>query len=154
MAMYAALRTGDTSVLPQVKDLLSQAQERTEPESAIAYELRNVKDSKAVPDLIAVLNSSRIEFTRSYLLSALAENIQDPRAVPTFAANLTDKEPQVRWLALEGMQKMSGSGTCSLREEGANDLDAFRRQVRESESWWERDGRFASGRRGETVEPG
>ena len=85
MAMYAALRTGDTSVLPQVKDLLSQAQERTEPESAIAYELRNVKDSKAVPDLIAVINSSRIEFTRSYVLSALAENIQDPRAVPTFA---------------------------------------------------------------------
>ena len=83
-----------------------------------------------MPDLIALLNSSRMEFTRSYALSAPAENTQDPRAVPTFAANLTDQEPQVRWLALEGMQKMNVTEECSYgKKEGWRDR---RKEARES----------------------
>jgi hypothetical protein len=141
-AVYAALRTGDMSVLPRIREILSRAKERAEPETDIALELKNVREAVAVPDLIAILNSSRIELTRSCVLVALAENIKDSRAVPTFAANLNEKEARVRWLALLGMQKMSGSWSCSLPEEGSNDESALRRQVAECEGWWEQEGRF------------
>ena len=59
--MYASLRTGDVSVRPQVQKLLATASERNSPEWAIAFELRNVKERSAVPDLIAILDSTPSE---------------------------------------------------------------------------------------------
>src|SRR6267378_4067206 len=50
-AVYAALRTGDVTVLPRVKQLLAKS-DRELPESAIAMELQNITDPNAVADLI------------------------------------------------------------------------------------------------------
>jgi hypothetical protein len=53
-AVYAALRTGDVTVLPRVEQLLANG-DRELPEGAIALELRYVTDSSAVPELLAIL---------------------------------------------------------------------------------------------------
>ena len=75
-AVYASLRTGDVSVRPQVQKLLATASERNSPEWAIAFELRNVKERSAVPDLIAILDSTPSEMARSQILIALAEELK------------------------------------------------------------------------------
>ena len=55
-AIYATLRTGDVTVLPMVKELLASGGKMMPlPEEAIAYELRNVKDPTAVPDLLEIV---------------------------------------------------------------------------------------------------
>lgn len=51
-AIYSALRTGDLTVLPLVKEL--RVGEDDWAEKAIAFELQHVTDAKAVPDLIAI----------------------------------------------------------------------------------------------------
>ena len=56
-AIYAALRTGDVTVLAKVKQLL-QVGENAAPERAIALQLRNVADENALSDLIAILRSA------------------------------------------------------------------------------------------------
>jgi hypothetical protein len=85
-AVYAALRTGDVSVLPRVKQLLAVG-DRQLPESAIASQLRFVSDPLAVPDLITILQSAPGELTRECVLTALGEELKDTRTVPTLAVH-------------------------------------------------------------------
>jgi HEAT repeat protein len=75
-AVYAALRTGDVSVLPRVKQLLAKGDGEL-PELAIAMELQNVTDASAVPDLIAILQNAPSELTRTRILIALGEKLKD-----------------------------------------------------------------------------
>jgi len=64
-----------------------------------------VSDSKAVPDLIAILASAPGEITRTSVLVALAEKIKDPRAVPILAGQLSREDSS--YLALEGLKNIT-----------------------------------------------
>src|SRR5438034_8385039 len=56
-AIYATLRTRDVTVLPMVNGLLACSDKKMQ-EGANAYELRNVKDPSAVPDLLEILEKT------------------------------------------------------------------------------------------------
>jgi hypothetical protein len=140
-AVYAALRTGDISVLPKVKQILSVG-EGSSPAGAIAFELQNVSDPKAVPDLIAILDSAPGDLTRSRVLIALAEKIKDPRSVPSLAAHLSDPDEGSRYLALEGLKNITQEFECTLPESAK--AQRFESQIRRCKLWWDDKGKFQS----------
>jgi len=140
-AVYAALRTGDISVLPRVKHILSVG-EMSSPEREIAFELKNVSDPKAVPDLIAILARAPGELNRTSVLIALAENIKDPRAVPILADHLSGDAESSQYLALEGLRNITHEEACSLSE--SSNTQNFESHIRQCKLWWEKKGKFQS----------
>ena len=138
-AVYAALRTGDISVLPRVKQLLANG-DGALPESAIALQLRYVTDPGALPDLLAILNSAPSDLTRSCVLIALGQNLKDRRAVPSLAAHLSDPALQVRYGALDGLKNITHEEACTLsREWKEQDVEP---QISRCKIWWEQVGKF------------
>lgn len=140
-AVYALLRTGDITVLPQVKELLRRG-DRAAPESAIALELRNVADERAVPGLIAILQSAPGGLTTSCVLMALGEKLKDPRAVPVLAAHLSDPDRYARYDALDGLRNLTHENACTLpRNWREQDIQP---QISKCKAWWKQQGRFQS----------
>ncbi len=140
-AIYAALRTGDVTVLPKVKQLL-QVGDHAPPESAIALQLRNVADGSALVDLIEILQSAPGELTRSSTLTALGEKLNDPRAVPSLAAHLSDSDRYARYDALVGMKNLTNESACTLQQNWQEqDVEP---QILKCKTWWEQKGRFQS----------
>ena len=138
-AVYAALRTGDVTVLPRVKQLLANG-DRELPEGAIALQLRYVTDSSAAPDLLAILNSAPSEITRACVLNALGENLKDPRAVPALAAHLSDAADQARYDSLDGLKNITHEEACTLpREWKEQDVEP---QISRCKIWWEQVGKL------------
>jgi hypothetical protein len=138
-AVYAALRTGDVTVLPRVKQLLANGDSEL-PEGAIALQLRYVTDPSAVPDLLAILNSSPSDLTRTCVLIALGDNLKDPRAVPGLAAHLSDTAVQARYDALDGLKNITHEEACTLpREWKEQDVEP---QISRCKIWWEQVGKL------------
>jgi HEAT repeat protein len=138
-AVYAALRTGDISVLPRVRRLLANG-DRELPESAIASELQSVTDPTALPDLIAILQSAPGESTRDSVLTALGENLKDPRAVPSLAAHLSDPGGRARYVSLVGLKNITREEACTLAPDGKEaDVEP---QISRCKIWWEQAGKF------------
>ena len=138
-AVYAALRTGDVSVLPRVKRLLASG-DRALPESAIALQLQSVTDPDAVPDLIAILESAPSELTRMCVLVALGEKLKAPRAVPSLAAHLSDPDSYARYDALDGLKNITHEDACTLpREWKEQDVEP---QILRCKIWWEQVGKL------------
>jgi len=138
-AVYAALRTGDVSVLPRVKRLLATG-DRALPESAIALQLQSVTDPGAVPDLIAILESAPSELTRRCVLVALGEKLKAPRAVPSLAAHLSDPDPYARYDALDGLKNITHEDACTLPPEWKEqDVEP---QISRCKIWWEQVGKL------------
>ena len=96
-AIYATLRTGDVTVLPMVNGLLASGDKKM-PEGAIAYELRNVKDPSAVPDLLEIFEKTPNDDARFEALIALVDNLKDPRVVPVLGPSLSSSNRQIRYL--------------------------------------------------------
>jgi hypothetical protein len=140
-AVYAALRTGDISVLPTVKEILSVG-DKNPPEQEIAFELRNVSDPKAVPGLIAILTTAPGEATRSSVLTALGENIKDPRAVPILADHLSAADESSRYLALVGLRNIAHESACSPSDTATE--QNLESRIRRCKLWWEEKGKFQS----------
>jgi hypothetical protein len=138
-AVYAALRTGDISVLPRVKQLLAKG-DREDPQRAIACQLEYVTDPGAVPGLIAILESAPSEFTRSCILNALAEKLKDPRAVPTLAAHLSDPDPSAQFYSLHGISNITHEEACSSPRAGKE--ESLQLHVSHCKLWWEHSGKF------------
>jgi hypothetical protein len=137
-AVYAALRTGDVTVLPSVKQLLAGG-DGTLPESAIAMQLQYITDPAAVPDLIAILKSAPSELTRTSVLIALGERLRDPRAVPSLADHLSDPELHARYDALNGLRVITDEQACTLpREWKEQDVEP---QISRCRIWWEQVGK-------------
>ena len=137
--IYAALRTGDVTVLPRVKELLA-AGDHGEPESAMALELRTVTDPRAVLDLLAILNSAPGDLTRTCVLIALGEKLKDPRAVPSLAAHLSDPDGSARYDALDGLKNITHEEACTLPPTWEEpDVEP---QVLQCKLWWEHEGKF------------
>lgn len=138
-AVYAALRTGDVSVLPKVKQLLASG-DRDLPESAIALQLQSVADPGAVPELIAILQSAPGETTRECVLTALGEVLKDPRAVPSLAAHLSDRDAPARYASLNGLSNITQEEACTLpREWKEPDVEP---QISRCKIWWQQAGQF------------
>jgi len=112
-AVYAALRTGDVTVLSLVNHLLAKGDGEL-PERAIAMQLQYVTDPSTVPDLIAILKSAPSELTRAGVLIALGEKLKDPRAVPSLADHLSDPTRYARYDALDGLKNITHEGACTL----------------------------------------
>jgi len=138
-AVYAALRTGDASALPRVKQLLAKGDSEL-PESPIALELKNVTDPSAVPDLIAILKNAPGDLTRTCILIALGEKLRDPRAVPSLAAHLSDPDHYARYDALDGLKNITHEEACTLSPDW-NEKDV-EPQLARCKVWWEQVGKF------------
>jgi len=138
-AVYAALRTGDVSVLPRVKRLLATG-DRALPESAIALQLQSVTDPGALPDLLAILESAPSELTRSCILIALGENLKDQRAVPSLAAHLSDLDRYARYDSLDGLKNITHENACTLPPEWKE--EDVEPQISRCRLWWEQLGKF------------
>jgi len=138
-AVYAALRTGDVTVLPKAKQLLAKGDSEL-PEAAIATELQNVTDPNAVADLIDILKSAPSEVTRTRVLIALGEKLKDPRAVPSLAAHLSDPDLHARYDALDGLKNITHEEACTLsRDWKEQDVEP---QISRCKIWWEQVGKF------------
>jgi hypothetical protein len=143
-AVYATLRTGDVTVLPIVSSLLAGGDQAL-PVWAIAYELRNVKDPAAVPDLLQIFQNAPSDHVRMEVLIALVDNIKDARVVPILGTSLSSSDSQIRYLALSGLAAMGNSEACSTSRNAYEDQDAaFERQTNTCKSWWEREGKYQS----------
>jgi hypothetical protein len=143
-AIYAALRTGDVTVLPMVSRLLA-LRDNNMPEWAISYELRNVTDPSAVPDLLEIFAKTPSDETRMEVLIALVDNIKDRRVVPILGPSLSSADNQIRYLAVQGLNTIANSEACSLSRNWNEDENAaFQRQTASCKSWWEREGKFES----------
>jgi hypothetical protein len=138
-AIYAALRTGDVTVLPRVKELLAVG-DHDWPERAISLELQHVTDGTAAPDLITILDSAPGDLTRTSVLIALGENLRDPRAVPSLAAHLSDVDPYARYDALDGLKNITKEKSCMLPPEWREEDVAP--QILRCKVWWEQVGKF------------
>jgi hypothetical protein len=139
-AVCSSLRIGDLSVLPRVKQILSTG-DMSSPERQIAAQLSDVGNSKAVPDLIAILASAPGELTRYSVLIALAHKIKDPRAVPILAEHLSSSD-KLSYLALEGLKNITHEEACT----SSNTLSTqkYEWRVRQCKLWWEQKGKFQS----------
>jgi hypothetical protein len=137
-AIYAALRTGDITVLSRVKELLAVG-DHDWPERAISLELQNVTDGTAVPDLIAILDSAPGELTRTSVLIALGEKLKDPRAVPSLAAHLSDPDHYARYDALDGLKNITKEKACKLPPEWQE--EDVEPQISRCKAWWEQVGK-------------
>lgn len=132
-AVYAALRSGDISVLPEVKKVLDY-EGRSLPEDLMAPELNSIRDKAAVPDLISILQSD--PKAGAAVIAALG-GIRDPAALPAIAAHLSDSDRFVRYQALDAVEKMTNSSACKveapLRDENL--------EVTENQCliWWQRE---------------
>jgi len=140
-AVYAALRTGDVTVLPKVKQLLTNKYgDGALPEQAIALQLRYVMDPTAMPDLVAILESAPSELARTSVLIALGEKLKAPRAVPSLAAHLSDPDRYARYDSLDGLKNITHEAACTLpREWKEEDVEP---QISRCRLWWEQDGKF------------
>jgi hypothetical protein len=143
-AIYATLRTGDVTVLPMVSQLLESG-DNNMPEWAISYELRNVTNPSAVPDLLEIFAKAPSDETRMEVLIALVDNIKDRRVVPILGPSLSSADSQIRYLAVKGLNTIANSEACSLtRNRDEDENAAFQRQTASCKSWWEREGKFES----------
>ena len=137
-AVYAALRSGDVTVLPRVEQLLAKG-DAALPESAIALELQSTSDPIAVLDLLAILKSASGEVTRTCVLVALGQKLKDPRAVPILAAHLSDPNQYARYNALDGLRNITHEEACTLSPDcKEQDVEP---QVTRCKVWWEQVGR-------------
>ncbi len=135
-AVYAALRTGDTTVLPKVRDLLAR-KDSEPPEFFLAWELEKLTDQSAVPALIDIANSAAGAQGRKSALFALGRKIRAMEALPTLAAHLTDYDDGVRSYALEAMREMTHSEACTLPMEPRYTQDMVEPQIRRCKEWWD-----------------
>jgi HEAT repeats len=111
-AVYAALRTGDVSVLPRVRQMFLRKDSGV-PLFYLAWELSLLKDRSAIPELIAIADSVPDPNARRNALDALGRNIRAFEALPTIAAHLTDSDEGVRLSALEGMRAITQAQACA-----------------------------------------
>jgi hypothetical protein len=143
-AIYATLRTGDVSVLPMVNGLLASGNTKM-PERALAYELRNVNDPSAVPDLLEIFEKTPSDYASFEALIALVDNLKDPRVVPVLGPSLSSSDRQIRYLALSGLNTIAHAEACNTRHDAdENDEAAFERETASCKAWWEREGQYRS----------
>jgi len=138
-AVLAALRTGDVTVLPLVKDYLTATGEKGAPEEVMSFELPEIKDPAAVPGLLNILASVHDDDVKEQVLVALVDNIGDPRAIPALGQSLSSARDQILYLAVTGLGKIAHANACEISDAGDNET-LFRKQVAACKAWWDASG--------------
>jgi HEAT repeat protein len=133
-ALFAALKTGDVSVLSLAVPILlnlrhvaarsyrqpdgmvvTTSTPYPQPDAGIALAIEKLRAPEAVPSLIEILNEAPDELVRSCASQALME-IRDPRALDAFADHLSDPSQYVRYNSLIGMEYITHSPACTIRK--------------------------------------
>ena len=114
-ATYAALRIGDPTVLPRVKDMLVRG-ERSMPTSILSWELSQMRDRRAIPALIEIVKAAPEPGTRASALKALGENLRASEALPAIAECLLELDRYVRYDALNAMRVITPEPACTRNE--------------------------------------
>jgi len=138
-AVYAALRTGDVTVLPLVKDYVTSAGKKGVPEEAMLVEFRWIKDPAAVPGLLDILANAPNDDTRQMVLIPLVDNVGDPRAIPALGESLSSSNGHILYLAVTGLGKIAHAEACKISGAGDDEM-LFRQQVAACKTWWEKTG--------------
>ena len=139
-ALFAAVKTGDATVMPQVVPILVALRHDkpgpyADPEGSMAVALRNIHDPEAVPSLIQILDQAPDGLVRNCAMLALAE-LKSERALDAYARSLSDPSESVRFNALLGMRYVTQSVACSSPK--LEDAPAFEVQCKQ---WWDSTGR-------------
>jgi hypothetical protein len=137
-ATYAALRSGDTTVLSRVRDMFIRG-DKDVPPSFLAWELSQLRDRSAVPGLIEIANTAPDSNAREYALAALGDNIQASEALPAIAARLADLDAGVRFYALRAMNAITHEPACTLQPRLTDDM--IEPQIRQCLNWWNESGK-------------
>lgn len=140
-AVYAALRTGDTSILGGVRDLFVYGDSDL-PLTSVCWELSRLKDRSAIPGLVDIIESSPDSYARASALVALVEKIRSAEALPVIAAHLTDPDPHVRYSALVGMGTITHQPSCTLEPGWTEDM--IEPKIRRCIIWWKDVGKLQS----------
>ena len=139
-AIYAALRSGDLSVLPQVQSIVIHLnQYGVDPDSSIALEVAHLTDSRAVPMLISVLESANMDFARGSAVQAL-QAIKDPRSVASLANHLSDPESSVRYNCLVAISYITHEASCTLPDDWHEKEGEVDRRLVSCQQWWQTQG--------------
>lgn len=138
-AVCAALRTGDTTVMPLVKDYLAATGERGTHKGVMCFGLRNIKDPAAVPDLLNIFANARDDATKENVLVALVDNIGDPRTIPALGESLSSTNDQILYLAVTGLGKIAHANACKISD-ADDDKTPFRQKVVACKAWWDASG--------------
>jgi hypothetical protein len=155
-ATYAAFRSGDLNVLAKVESIaidlddpanVPQMQPPTvprdaapvrrssygDPEADIVLELRNLRDPRAVPSLVKILESAKAALARDCAVQAL-QNIKDPRSIPSVAHHLNDSDRGVTYNSLVAIMYITREPDCTLpRDWKESDIPAY---VDRCKNWW------------------
>jgi hypothetical protein len=158
-ATYAVLRSGDLSVLPRVASILIEIDRPlggpdptlrsqpdaapffVEPEILIALELqREVRDRRAVPALIKILESAKEGWVRECAMWAL-QGIKDPHSLPAVVDRLSDSHSGVQYHALVTIMLITDTAECAPPA-GPNPLDSAIQAAAEiCKTWWQHTGK-------------
>ena len=139
-AVYAALRSGDLSVLPNVESIvISLNQNRIQPDGLIALETAHLRSWRAVPSLINILESAKMDFARGSAAQAL-EAIRDPQSVPILAKHLSDSDETVSYYCLIAIGVITHEPSCTLPEHWQDKEGEVDRCSATCRQWWQTKG--------------
>jgi hypothetical protein len=138
-AAYAAVRTGDATVLPFVRELLANGTSDALV-AFLAVELRTLNDPSAKADLIRIADTAPQPAARGAALQALSEQIHATDSVPTLAVHLNDPDDGVRYDALNGLRVLTREPSCTLPSVPQWER-MLEQQIQQCRIWWERIGR-------------
>jgi hypothetical protein len=139
-AVYAALHTGDTSVLPQVRQMLTRA-DFDLPVQVLGAELCHLKEHSRSDsaELVGIANTAVHPVSRECSLSALA-SIKSHESLPTLASHLLDPDARVRYGALVGMGIITRESSCTIPATPTPTTEMIDRQARRCLGWWRKVG--------------
>lgn len=106
-AAYAALRTGDLSVIPTVRRVLEQEPPGW-PSSVLSGELSQIKDPAAIPALIEIA-WSQSNAAKASAIVALGNIPSATSALPAITANLDSDDESIRRAARRAVAKLSNT---------------------------------------------
>ncbi len=134
-AVYAALRSGDSRVLPAVKEFLQKYPDQRMPEFFMPREIMDTTDKAAIPDLLALLDGNpRVQ---AVALIALGR-IGDRGVLPTVAPHLADTDRSVRYQALALLSKVTKAQACDIAPSSSD--EEMNAKERECLAWWQQVG--------------
>lgn len=135
-ATYAALRSGDVTVLPRVREMFARGGTEINP-VLLAWELSQLTDRSGIPVLIEIAATSPDPHARGDALDALGRKMHAPEALPVIVDRLSDTDPGVRFSALAAMDSITHVNSCKTQPTD----DLVRPQIRQCVGWWDEAGK-------------
>ncbi len=106
-AAYAALRTGDISVIPTVRGVLEK-EPRNWPMGVLAGELSRIKDPAAIPALTEIA-WSQSDAAKASAITALGNIPSATSALPAITANLNSDNESIRRAARRAIAQLTNT---------------------------------------------